>query len=76
MGKSDSLLTTIIMFISANGWRVYEMYPLQNIYSNKVRYEHHLHHFEGDLLEDIISYGLELKKQTGMQVTSPNLMNN
>ena len=58
------------IFISANGWRVYEMDPLQNIYDKKVRYEHHLHNFERSLLENVIRYGLPLKNKPAIQVSS------
>ena len=50
------------------------MQSYESIYNKKIRYEHHSRNFDESTLQDITPIGLKIKKQPGINVISPDFM--
>ena len=50
------------------------MQSYESIYNKKIRYEHHSRNFDESILQDITPIGLKIKKQPGINVISPDFM--
>ena len=77
MDKGDFFVITIYVAIvisrlSENGM-VLQSY--EHFYNKKLHYKHHNENFKESILCDITSFGLQIKKNPGINVISSEFMN-
>ena len=77
MDKGDFFVITIYVAIVISRWSENGMVlqSYEHIYNKKLRYEHHNENFKESILRDITPFGLQIKKNPGINVISSDFMN-
>ena len=77
MDKEDFFVITIYIAIVISRWSENGMLlqSYERIYNKKFCYEHHNENFKESILRDITLFGLRIKKNPGINMTSSDFMN-